>query len=102
MNAMFYKSDDASEVRTGLLTAAVFVLVATFILMLTVAHEQYLAGQEQKQSEQQQIGESPELRQLRSREARLLDTVEVIDSAASVYRIPIEHAMELIVVEAGE
>ncbi|MEE8577133.1 MAG: hypothetical protein V3T31_07740 [candidate division Zixibacteria bacterium] len=96
MGTTLNKSNRTSEIRAGLIVTAVFVVAAVVILVMVAAREHYLSVVEQEQSDLQQVGENRELRELRVSEDRLLDTVEVVDSAASVYRIPIDHAMELI------
>lgn len=83
----------------------VFLLTALVIIVSVLLHEQSLSAYEQELSEQKMTNLPQDIKDLRAREERLLTTAEVLDSANSICRIPIERAMELMVrdyEEAGE
>lgn len=95
-------TERSPQAQAALLITGLFVAAAILIITLVALHENYLAIYEQELSEQQAITESPLLKELRSREAALLDTTVVIDSAADKYRIPIERAIELIALDTNK
>lgn len=89
------------NISIGLMVTSLFLIVAMAILGMVAAHEHSRAVFEQKLSEQRPTGLPPLQKEMRARESLLLDTAVVIDSAAGVYRIPIDRAMELIAREAN-
>jgi hypothetical protein len=76
------------------------LLVIVIVGFLVVLNEYFISVSEDIVYEQQLAPQSRELRELHAREAELLHSYDVIDSAAGTYRIPIERAMELNAEEA--
>lgn len=92
---------NAQHYKSGLLIAVMFLAVAVTILGIAAFREHSIAAYEQELEAARPTEVSSLLKELRARERELLDTVAVIDSAAGVYRIPIDRAMELVAAEGG-
>ena len=91
-----YEKSDVSVGKVllyGIIGTLVVVVVVIFVM------DFYISTQEELVYEAVLSPESASLRELRAREIEVLNTYELLDSAAGTYRIPIDRAMTLIAAE---
>lgn len=74
--------------------------VTLLIVFIVFVMDFFVATKEKLVYERQLKPESVEIRELRAREAEILNSYKTIDSAKGIYRIPIERAMQLMADEA--
>ena len=92
-----YEEKDTST-RGILIVALMSIIVVVVAVILT--NELFIATREELVEEMVLRPESAALRDLRAREAALLFSYDVVDSAGGIYRIPIDRAMKLMAEEA--
>ena len=91
---------ETSDVNVTKVVAVGMVVVIVVLLFLVILNEYFIQVKEELVSEQVLTRESATLRDIRAREAEILNAYGVIDQKAGVYRIPIERAMEVYADEA--
>jgi hypothetical protein len=93
---------DTRKVRPRFLTVATYFVVALLIVMLVCLNEFVVSVQDQVRSGQSAPGTPQELIEMQGREDALLRAREPLDTTGTLYRIPIDRAMELIAEESVE
>jgi len=86
------------SVNKIIITGVIAVIVLIFVVIYLV--DLFVATKEKIYYEAVLKPESTALRELRAKETDMLNSYGVIDSAAGIYRIPIERAMKLTAEEA--
>jgi len=92
-----YDRSEASAGKLLLFGGAIVVLIAIIVIVVS---EVFVAEKDRMVHELSLAPESVELRELRARETKELNSYKVLDSTSGRYRIPIDRAMELIADEA--
>ena len=93
-----YEKSDISANKIflwGVISLVILVILVVFMV------DFFTATKEELIYESVLRPESAALRELRAKEAEILSSYGVVDSAAGTYRIPIDRAMELVVQEAN-
>jgi hypothetical protein len=88
--------------ETSALKIGVFIILSLTVLLIIVviANQMFVLSKESLYYETVLSPESKALREQKSREDKLLDSYESIDSENGIYRIPIDRAMKLMTEEA--
>lgn len=92
-----YETRDVSVPKSLVVGLLITLLIIGFAVVL---NEYFISVTDEITFEQQLAPESAALRDLRASETEQLQTYGVIDTAAGVYRIPIDRAMDLVAGEA--
>lgn len=92
---------EISDVKVLRLLAYGFAVALTVTAALVGLNELLITYREKWTRELVGKVESAELRSLRAREAEILGTYAVLDSARGVVRVPIERAMQLLAERRG-
>ncbi len=87
-----YEKRDISVAKTLVVGMFVIILIVGFLVVL---NEYFIAVTEEVKQEQVLTPQSVTIREQLARDAELLNSYAVVDSAKGVYRIPIERAMKL-------
>ncbi len=74
--------------------------ILILIVLLVIMNEIFIASTDSHIYQSVLVPESPELREIRAQELKMLQGFRVIDEQQGVYQIPIERAMEIIADEA--
>lgn len=93
---------DRTKVRSRFLTVTTYFIVALLIVMLVCLNEFVISVQDQVRSGQSAPRMSRELIEMQGREDALLSAQEPLDTTGTLYRIPIDRAMQLIAEESVE
>jgi NADH:ubiquinone oxidoreductase subunit 4 (subunit M) len=96
---MSYEQRDVNLKLTLAITAGVTIFLVVSVIAV---HEYFLWHAERVFAHQVYQPKSAALTELRAREARELGGVRILDEEKGVYAIPIEVAMEKIVLEYGK
>ncbi len=88
------------DVNVNKIILAGVISVIIIVVLVIVVFDQFTAVKEELVYEKVLKPESVALRELRTRETEELTTYKVLNEKDSVYRIPIERAMELMAEEA--
>lgn len=91
---------DRTKVRPWFLTVTTYLVVALLMVMLVCLNEFVISVQDQVRSGQSAPRTPRELIEMQGREDALLNAQEPLDTTGTLYRIPIDRAMELIVEES--
>lgn len=86
---------ETSDVNVTKVVAVSMVVVIVVLLFLVILNEYFIQVKEDLINEQVLTKESATLRDIRAREAEILNAYGVLDENEGVYRIPIERAMEV-------
>ena len=92
-----YEGRDVSVRHLALVALVVVIIVVVVIAFVT---DYYISVREKLVEEVVLSPKAIELRELRSREEEELTGYKLLDSAAEIYRIPIERAVQLVADEA--
>jgi hypothetical protein len=91
---------ETSDINATKVVAVGMVVVIVVVLFLVILNEYFIQVREDLVQQQVLSKESALLRDIRAREAEILNSYGVLDRQAGVYRIPIERAMEVYADEA--
>jgi len=94
-----YEKRETSATKIGIFII-LSLTVLTFIVIIAV--QLFFLSKESLYYEAVLSPESKALRELRSREDKLLNSYNTIDAESGIYRIPIDRAMKLMAEEAYE
>jgi hypothetical protein len=93
-----YEKKDINILLVAGTAAAVLLILIIVVIMLS----DFFVAEKEKIIYEQTLGpESGLLLQLRAREDSILTTYKLLDTTKQIYRIPIDRAMELMVLEAN-
>ncbi|MBD3224782.1 MAG: hypothetical protein GF313_08640 [Caldithrix sp.] len=87
-----YEKRDVNVTKIAGVTIVIIVFLAAVLIFLS---EFFIFSKEKMIYENVLKPESVQLRDLRAKEDKLLNTYEIVDEAEEIYRIPVSRAMKL-------
>ncbi len=94
-----YERRDVNLNKLAVWAVVSIIVVIALVLFVT---DYFTASREALIDEMVLQPQSVQIRELRAREAEVLGSYKLLDSAAGVYRIPLDRAMQLVEDEAFE
>lgn len=92
---------EKTDVDVKSITLITIVSVVILIISLVLIEDVFVLWVENDKSEYVYSVESAKLQEVRAAELEKLSSYGVVDSAKSVYRVPIDHAMQIVAEEAS-
>jgi hypothetical protein len=90
---VFYENTDINIRQIIFITVSIILIL---LVIFVVMNEFFIASKEDQLYQSVLSAESPELREIRAREAQALHRYKVIDAENGVYQIPIDQAMKIL------
>lgn len=93
-------SYEKSDVNPRNLFIASAIVILVIVVSIIVINEIFLTAKEQMVYDKVLSKESAELRDMRAKEAEILNNYKILSSKLGTYQVPIERAMDLLAEEA--